>query len=150
MTHGDRSGDFGAIDLPALQRIRNLWLDLEPLVDDTGYDDPVAPTELQIELANGFYDAPSARIDVQWSDRAYYSFHYVDDDGVNWRFDRHPNPHSPEAHFYPPPDAATQAAVASCIDVTEVSLVTRAVHAMWRAAYEADELARLNSVSNPP
>jgi len=29
-----------------------------------------------------------------------YSFHYVDSDGLNWRFDRHPNTHTPEIHFH--------------------------------------------------
>jgi hypothetical protein len=38
----------------------------------------------------------------------------------------------------------------SCIDVTEISLVTRAVHAMWRAAYEDNNVDQLNSASNPP
>jgi len=38
------------------------------------------------------------------------------------------------------------AAEPSCIDVTEVSLVTRAVHAMWRAAYENEALDRLSDL----
>ena len=46
MNGDDRAGEFGPIYLPALQRIRDLWLDLEPLVDETAYDDVVAPTEL--------------------------------------------------------------------------------------------------------
>jgi len=150
MNEEDRAGDFGSIYLPALQRIRDLWLDLEPLVDTTSYDDAVAPTELQISLSDGLGAAESARLDVQWSDRGMYSFHYVDGDEINWRFDRHPNTHSPETHFHPPPDAATAAAGPSCIDVVEVSLVARAVHTMWRTAYENEDLARLNSASNPP
>jgi hypothetical protein len=75
-----------------------------------------------------------------------YSFHYVDSENVSWRFDCHPNTHSPEIHFNPPPDAAMTAAEPSCIDVTEVSLVTRAVHAMWRAAYENEDLDRLSDL----
>ncbi len=46
MSDDDRAGEFGPIYLPALQRIRDLWLELEPLVDATSYDDVVAPTEL--------------------------------------------------------------------------------------------------------
>ena len=103
-----------------------------------------------IKLSDGLRDAETARFDVQWSELGMYSFHYVDSAGVNWRFDLHPNTHSPEAHFHPPPDAATTTAKPSCIDVTEVSLVTRAVHKMWRAAYEDDELDLLNSAANPP
>ena len=150
MTVPDRSGAFGEIYLPALERIRNLCIDLEPLVGETAFDDPLSPTVVQITLTDGLGVADAARIDVQWSVLGNYSFHYVDDDGVNWRFDRHPNTHSPETHFHPPPDASTEATLPSCITVEEVSLVTRAVFVMWRAAYESDDLDRLNSRSNPP
>jgi len=78
-----------------------------------------------------------------------YSFHYVDSTDINWRFDRHPNTHSPESRFHPQPDAATAAPQPSCIDVTGVSLVSRAVHTVWRVAYEDNDLGHLNSVSNP-
>ncbi|PSP87553.1 hypothetical protein BRC90_10170 [Halobacteriales archaeon QS_4_69_34] len=150
MTGADRVGEFGAISPPALRRIRNLWLDREPLVADTGYDDLVDPTELHVELTNGLGDADSSRLNVQWSELGNYSFHYVDSTEVNWRFDRHPNTHSPETHFHPPPDASTAAAEPSCIHVEEVSLVTHSVVAMWRAAYESGDCGRLNSMSNPP
>lgn len=150
MTDADRTGEFGAVSFSALQRIRNLWVDLEPLVTETGYDDLVAPTELFVELSDGLGDADTSRFDIQWSELDNYSFHYVDSIGVNWRFDRHPNTHSPETHFHPPSDVSTTAAEPSCIRVSEVSLVTRAVIAMWRAAYESDDGRRLNSLSNPP
>ena len=146
----DRAGEFGTIYLPALQRIRTLWMDLEPLVTETGYDDPVEPTELRIELTAGLGDADSARFDIQWSDLNNYSFHYIDSADVNWRFDRHPNTHSPNRHFHPPPDARAADAESSCIHVGEVSLVTRAVHKLWRVAYESGDRDRLNSLSNPP
>jgi len=67
------------------------------LVDETSYDDVVAPTELRITLSDGLGDATSARFDIQWSELGMYSFHYVDSDDVNWRFDRHeytPHPRS--------------------------------------------------------
>jgi hypothetical protein len=146
----DHAGEFGPIYLPALQRIRNLWLQLEPVVGDSGYDDPVDPTTVWLELTDGLGDAPSARLDIRWSELQNYSFHYVDNAGVNWRFDRHPNPHSPDRHFHPPPDAATADAEPSCIHVDEVSLVTRAVHTQWRQGYESGDVGRLNSLSNPP
>ena len=150
MSGHDRAGEFGPIYLPALQRIRDLWLKLEPLVETTAYDDVVAPTELQISLTDGVGDADTARLDIQWSELGMYSFHYVDSDDINWRFDRRPNTHSPKNHFHPPPDAATTGAEPSCITVSEVSLVTRAVHAMWRMAYEDDDANQLNNASNPP
>jgi len=150
MRDDDRAGKFGPIYLPALQRVRDLWIELEPIVEATSFDDVVAPTELQISLADGIGTADAARIDIQWSELGMYSFHYVDTGDLNWRFDRHPNTHSPTAHFHPPPDAATTAAEQSCIDVTEVSLVTRAVHAMWRVAYDDAAVDLLNTASNPP
>jgi hypothetical protein len=146
---GDRAGEFGRISLQALRRIRTLWLDIEPLVEETSYDDSVLPTELHVSLADGIGDANTARFDIQWSRRRMYSFHYTDSER-DWRFDRHPNTHSPETHFHPPPDAPSTTARPSCITVTEVSLVTRAVHTMWRTAYKQSDLARLNSRSNPP
>jgi hypothetical protein len=150
MNDGDRAGEFGPIYLPALRRIRSLWIELEPLVTETGYDDPVSPTELQIQLSDGIAGAETARMDIQWSERDMYSFHYVDSDDVNWRFDRHPNTHSPVRHFHPPSTDGASTAEPSCIEVEEVSLVTRAVHAMWRAAYETGDFERLNATSNPP
>jgi len=146
----DRAGEFGHIYLPALQRIRDLWIELEPLVDTTSYDDIVSPTELRIELTDGIGTADSARFDIQWSQLDMYTFHYVDSENRNWRFDRHPNTHSPEKHIHPSLDAATASAEPSCIEVAEVSLVTRAVHANWRTAYEQTDPSRLNSLSNPP
>lgn len=145
----DRTGEFGGISLSALQRIRTFWGECEPLVETTGYDDPIAPTELRIQLSDGFGAATAGRFDIQWSDRGMYGFHYVDD-AVNFRFDRHPNTHSPLAHFHPPPAASTAEAEPSCIEVTGVSLVNQAIHAMWRAAYDHDEYRRLNCRSNPP
>ena len=155
MTDADRTGEFGAISLSALRRVRNRWVDLEPLVANTGYDDSIDPSELHVELSDGLDDADTARFDIQWSELDNYSFHYVDSAGVNWRFDRHPNTHSLEAHFHPPqdttrPDVSTATAEPFCIRVEEVSLVTRTVVAMWRAAYESGDRGRLNSSSNPP
>lgn len=150
MNNDDRAGEFGPIYLPALQRIRDLWVELEPLVETAYFDDVVSPTELHIELTDGIDTADTARFDIQWSERDMYTFHYADGNDVNWRFDRHPNTHSPEKHFHPPPDTATTTAVPSCVDVTEVSLVTRAIYAAWRTAYEHSDRSLLNTLSNPP
>ena len=150
MSNDDRAGEFGPIYLPALQRIRDLWIELEPVVETTSYNDIVSPTKLHIDLADGIGSAEAARFDIQWSELDMYTFHYVDTEDRNWRFDRHPNTHSPEKHFHPPPAATTTACEPSCIDVSEVSLVTRAVHAGWRVAYEHADASRLNTLSNPP
>jgi hypothetical protein len=148
MRAGEKTGEFGAIDFPALQRIRSLWLDIEPLVEYSEYDDAIAPTRLQVELSDGIGPADTARIEAQWSRLGNYSFHYVDTANLNWRVDRHPNPHSPIRHVHSPPDAASTEP--SCIQVDEVSLVTRAVLKLWRAAYQSDDREQLNRVSNPP
>ena len=150
MSNDDRAGEFGPIYLPALQRIRDLWIELEPLVETTSYDDIVSPTKLHIDLADGIGSAKAARFDIHWSELDMYTYYYVDTEDRNWRFDRHPNTYSPEKHFHPPPDATTTACEPSCIDVSEVSLVTRAVHAGWRVAYEHADASRLNTLSNPP
>lgn len=150
MSNDDRAGEFGPIYLPALQRIRDLWIELEPVVETTSYNDIVSPTKLHIDLADGIGSAEAARFDIQWSELDMYTFQYVDTEDRNWRFDRHPNTHSPEKHFHPPPAATTTACEPSCIDVSEVSLVTRAVHAGWRVAYEHADASRLNTLSNPP
>ncbi|WP_435197139.1 hypothetical protein [Natronomonas sp. EA1] len=154
----DRSDEFGTIYLPALRRIRDLWTDLEPLTVETGYDDPINPTELRVTLDDGIDAADTARIDIQWSTLDNYTFHYTDSAGLNWRFDRHPNTHSPERHFHPPAEDGTREGSndgtvdpePSCIQVGEVSLVTRAVHKLWRVAYESGDPTRLNTLSNPP
>nr|WP_245779525.1 hypothetical protein [Halostagnicola kamekurae] len=91
MTDRDRAGEFGSIDLPAVQRIRDLWLELEALVDAMAYDDIVSPTELQISRSDGLGNAEGARLDIQWGELGMYSFHDVDSDDGNWRFDRHLN-----------------------------------------------------------
>jgi len=54
MNGEDRAVEFGPIYLPTLQRIRDLWLDLEPLVDDTAYDDVVAPRNYRSVSAMGW------------------------------------------------------------------------------------------------
>lgn len=143
----DGGREFGTISRTALERVRNTWIDLEPLVAETAYDDVVDPSELRISLEDGIGEAAAARIDVQWSRCGNYSFHYADV-GIDWRFDRHPNPHSPEKHFHPPPDAS--GAEPSCIRIEEVTLVTRAVHSLWRRTYERGDVSDLNAGSNPP
>ncbi|WP_255246064.1 hypothetical protein [Halolamina sp. CBA1230] len=70
MTDDDRAGECGLVDLPALQRIRDCWLELDPLADETAYDDVVAPTELQISRSDGLGDPESARFDIQCSELA--------------------------------------------------------------------------------
>lgn len=144
------TGDIGPPDPTILHTIRDLFLRDEPLVEAVGFDDVLHPRELRIEFEDGIGTAGQCRLDVTWFRSGAYRFHYVDSEGVNWRFDRHPNSHSPEKHFHEPPDAPAETAVESCIEVEEPGLVARAVLKLWRRAYETDALERLNTATNPP
>lgn len=137
---------FGAIDAQSLQTVRFVFEDHEPLVEETALDDPLNPRVLHVELSAGF-DGPG-RFDVRWSTRDFYSYHYSES-GLDARFDRHTNPHSPLEHFHPPPDAARDGA-ASCIEVDRRELVTLAVLQCWRAAHERNDPSLLNGQRDPP
>lgn len=147
---GERTTDLGAPDVTTMRRLRELFENEEPLVETVDFDSVLDPQELHIEYSDGIGDADWCRLDVTWYKSGAYRFHYVDEDGVNWRFDRHPNPHSPEKHFHGPPDAPTETADQSCIRVEEPRLVARAVAKLWRRAYESEAFENLNTASNPP
>lgn len=147
-TPRDAERRFGAPDVDALKRIRDRFQRHEPLVDDVAFDSATNPTTLHVRLTDGIRDP--GRFDVRWSDRGYYSVHYREpDSGLECRFDRHPKPGAPEAHFHPPPDAASSVDP-SCIEVALPDLVALAVIQAWRNAYEADDLGAINAVEDPP
>ena len=142
-------GDTGPIDYDALVEIRDTFLEIEPLVSHYSLDGRLDPhPELNVTVEAGFGSSPSARFDIVWTENNCYNFHYIEDAGIEFRFDRHPEPDAPSKHFHEPPDAVTR--VASCIDVESPVLVTRAVLKCWRTAVSADAPAKLNSRSNPP
>lgn len=142
------------IDAPVLFDFRAEFERLEPLA--TGeLDDPVDPTELRVALADGICSAGSARLDVRWTTVDDYNVHYTDPEGRDLRWDVHPHdfPHpTDDRHFHPPPHASVAPGdvEASCIEVPEVVLVARTVHALWRLAYDEGELAGINTVEDPP
>lgn len=80
----------------------------------------------------------------------YYTFHHIDEQDVDFRFGFHPKPDSPDKHFHESPDTPSENPPRSCIVVTRPKLVTRAVHSLWRRAYETDSLELLNEPENPP
>jgi hypothetical protein len=149
-TADGRSEGFGPIDAGALREIRDLFVEVEPLVDEAELDDPLDPQTLSIAFTDGVGDATAGRFDVRWSVTGHYAFHYTDDNGRDFRFDCHPKPDAPTRHFRPPPEAATRPVETSCIEVTELPTVTRAVVERWRDAYEGGTLQRLNDGENPP
>lgn len=57
-----------------------------------------------------------------------------------------------DRHFHPPPTASNDAhdVAESCIEVTEAELVARAIHALWRRAYDRERLEEINELENPP
>jgi len=141
---------FGPIDAGALREIRDLFTTFEPLVERTELDNPLNPQTLYIDFSDGVGDAATARLDVRWSLTGYYAFHYTDDLDRNFRFDHHPKPDAPSRHFHGPPDAPSRPVEPSCISVTELVLVTRAVLQRWRDAYDRGTLDRLNEAVDPP
>lgn len=87
-----------------------------PLVTGWAFEpDAISPRRLSIHLDAGQYPAAveTARLDVRWFENGDYTLHYRESNGQTseCRWDRHPKPDGPRAHFHPPPDAG--AAVAS-------------------------------------
>lgn len=142
-------GNTGPIDYEALQRIRDIFLEHEPLVTQCDLGNRLDPQlELTITVAEGFGERSSGRFDIVWTERDCYNFHYTESEGIDFRFDRHPEPNAPAKHFHEPPDATTRAP--SCIEVELVEIVTRAVLQCWRTALDQDDPTLVNTQSNPP
>lgn len=146
----------GPIDRPALITIRDVIDESEPLATPA-LDDFLNPSVLEVELADGLCDAENARIDVQWTTRGDYKFHYTDSNDVNFRWGNHPHDgdyiHVPGfEHYHPPPNASSDPSEVeeSCIKQSPEALVTRAVLKLWRVAYHTESYAPLNAGSNPP
>ena len=146
----------GATDRPALLTIRDVVGKMEPLAT-AELDDYLHPSVVKVALDDGLCEADEARIDIQWTTRGDYKFHYTDTDGVNLRWGRHPHggdyTHvSGLEHYHPPPNAssALDEVEASCISQSPEALVTRAVLKLWRVAYHTDSYEPLNAGRNPP
>jgi hypothetical protein len=134
--------------------LRDVLTDLEPLATGA-LDDFIDPTELQIELADGIGSAERARFDIVWTIHGDYNIHYTDDEGHDFRWDRHPNAYpnvTGEEHFHPPPDAGSTPSevVDSCITVRDIEVVARATHKLWRDGYTNGSFDDINDARNPP
>ncbi len=70
-------------------------------------------------------------------------------DGTSIR--RVPRP-TDDRHFHPPPAAsdAPEGVEPSCIEVSEVFPVARAVLTCWRQAYDRGDFEECNAVDDPP
>ncbi|MFB6124949.1 MAG: hypothetical protein ABEJ59_03220 [Halanaeroarchaeum sp.] len=146
----DIEGEVGPLDDTALEQIREEFTKLAGLVSEAGFDSLLDPTKLVIRFDDGIGDADWCRFDVRWYRMGYYNFHHTDEQDVDFRFDFHPKPDAPDEHFHEPPDAQLATPSRSCITVTEPRLVTRAVHHLWRRAYDTDSPELLNEAENPP
>jgi hypothetical protein len=67
----------GAIDRTVLLTIRDVVTEYEPLAT-AELDDFLKPTTLEITFDEGLCGADSTRIDVQWTIRGDYKFHYTE------------------------------------------------------------------------
>lgn len=143
------SEDLGKPAVDAMIDIRNLFITEEPLVTGYEWNDSLNKREIRITFSDGI-DADWSRLDVSWYTSRAYKFHYGDSNDSHWRFDRHPNTHSPEKHFHRPPDANATEAEPSCITVEEPLLVARAVHQLWRRAINQASFELVNVAHNPP
>jgi len=140
------TGEFGEIRLSSLKAIRDVFVEHEALVEETFLDE-FNPHELHIHYSEGFEEA--GRFDVRWSRKNNHNFHYTEGRSLDFRYDRHPNYHSPKKHFHAPDDESSQDATESCIQVEQDRLVALAVIERWRKAWENGDLQLLNQ-GNPP
>lgn len=144
----------GPTDRGALLDFLHTFERLEPLASGS-LDDFLDPAELRIELDDGVGSAARARLDVVWTTQDDYNIHYTDDASQNVRWDVHPNdyPNAPgDEHFHPPPHASSDPndVEDSCIEVTEIELVARAVQKLWRFAYGQASFDGVNNLKDPP
>jgi len=147
MTDDERvDARFGPTDTTSLEAIRKVFFE-EPLVETVEFDDVTNPRKLTVYLSDGI--TSSGKFTVRSSTYGYYSIHYTEE-GVEFRFDYHPNPHSPPKHFHPPPDASKEDAERSCIEVEVDELVARGVLKLWRRWYESDGTTDINEYDDPP
>jgi hypothetical protein len=82
-TGGDEPHSLcGPVDRAALVTIRRVVEREEPLATPA-LDDCLDPTVLEVEFDDGLRGADSARIDVQWTTEADYTYHYTDSDELS-------------------------------------------------------------------
>lgn len=144
----------GPTDRGALIDFRDTFCRQEPLADGR-LDDFIDPDELRVTLTDGVGTAEGARLDIVWTTKDNYNIHYTDTQARDLRWDVHPNDYldiTDMKHFHPPPDASSdpQDVEDSCIEISEIMLVARATHKLWRTAYDRGSFEGINNVSNPP
>ena len=100
----------GPLDVPTLEICAQRAITHSLVVDWAFEPDSISPRLLRLEIDAVQYpdNVTGGRLDVRWFVGGDYSIHYNEShtDG-DWqcRWDRHPKPTAPRAHFHPPPDA---------------------------------------------
>lgn len=140
--------DTGAPDQQLLARARTIAETYEPLIVDSEFDSSLNPQELHLFVSDGIV-SESGRFDIVWTEELNYRYHYTEGPDFNYRYDLHPRLDVPDTHFHRPPAASHEDAVASCIEVETVRLVTFAVLQLWRDTLESGTLSFLQQ-PNPP
>lgn len=112
-------GPSGPLDIPTLnvlaQRART-----HPVVTEWQFQpDSLSPRLLELKLDETQYPDPieEVRVDIRWFEGGDYSVHYlesVSNEVWQCRWDCHPKPNAPRAHFHPPPNAG------DCIDSSPI------------------------------
>ncbi len=154
-SQGEAHSLRGPSDRPTLLAIRDLFNSEEPLAT-AAVDDILNLDIVTVQYSDGLLSAEWSRIDVQWTTRDDYKYHYTDAADVNVRWGKHPHNgdyvHVPGfEHYHPLPDASSNPSDVedSCINQRPETLVTQAVIKLWRTAYHAQSLAPLNAGKNP-
>lgn len=146
----DIDGGVGPLDEYALDEIRGILANPDTLVTEAGFHDRLDPQEITVKFEDGIGEANDARLDIRWFRSGHYSVHHTDSAGQDFRWDYHPKDGAPAKHFHPPPNPEDADPEPSCITVEEPELVARAVHKLWRRAFDTGSLVHLNTATNPP
>ena len=142
-------------DRTASVKFADQLLDRIPTSRGWNYDDKINPQVVRAYVPRGF-KAERGRFDIEWFYTGQYHIHYKEPAKsgkqpiFQYRFDKHPKNGVDDRHFHPPPKALSEAAVDSCIKITQIKLVALAVAKTWIEAIEAGDPNLLNDVKNPP
>lgn len=145
LSDDDLDGDLGTVDVTAMDEVRSAFTGLDGLIDAVGFEDLADPEAVYVFFSDGIGEASECRLDVRWYRNGYYSIHHTDSIDRNFRWDYHPKVGVPDKHFHPPPGAPSDGAEPSCLTVEEPPVVARAVHKLWRRAYDTGSTSLLNS-----
>jgi hypothetical protein len=140
----DLDGDLGTLDVAAMDEVRRTVTGLDGLIETAGFENPADPRLVRVVVDDGIGPATHCRFDIRWYRDGYYSFHHTDSAGCDFRWDYHPKSGHPSRHFHPPPDAPSDRPDPSCLTVDQPPVVARAVHKLWRRAYDHDDPSLLN------